>query len=76
MVTSVGDALGSATGTVRANDCKPYCAAGHFHSYRVNVAADRLIECGGAHIYARLTVIYTGTRPTGIAKRDVHAVGC
>jgi hypothetical protein len=71
-----GTGLSSATGTARANDCKPYCAAGHFHSFRVTVTADRLTRCGSAHIYARLTVIYAGARPAGIAKRDVHTVGC
>jgi hypothetical protein len=71
-----GAARSSATGTARANDCKPYCAAGHFHSYRVSVTADRLARCGSAHIYTRLTVIYAGARPAGLAKRDVHTVGC
>ncbi|MFL5910336.1 MAG: hypothetical protein ACJ768_07205 [Gaiellaceae bacterium] len=71
-----GTALSSATGTARANDCKPYCAAGHFHSYRVTVTADRLARCGSAHIYTRLTVLYAGARPAGIGKRDVHTVGC
>jgi hypothetical protein len=71
-----GSALASATGTARANDCKPYCAAGHFHSYPVTITADRRTRCGSARIYTRLTVAYAGARPQGIAKRDVHTVGC
>jgi hypothetical protein len=71
-----GTSLASATGTAHANDCKPYCAAGHFHSYRVTVTADRLARCGRAHVYARLTVMYAGARPTGLGKRDEHTVGC
>lgn len=35
--TSWGPQLASATGTEHVNDCIPYCAAGHFHSYPVNV---------------------------------------
>jgi hypothetical protein len=67
----------SATGkaTARANDCKPYCAAGHFHSYPVTVAATLLTRCGLTPTYARLTIVYPGARPQGIAKRDVHALG-
>jgi hypothetical protein len=69
---------GSATGTatVRANDCKPYCAAGHFHSYPVTVTADTLTTCGLAKYYARLTLDYPGVRPAGISKKDVHTLGC
>lgn len=71
-----GKAASSATGVAHANDCKPYCAAGHFHSYRVTVTADRLTKCGSAHFYARLTIVYPGGRPAGIGKRDIHTVGC
>ena len=71
-----GRSLASASGTVRANDCKPYCAAGHFHSYAVSVTVDKLTRCGHAHYYARLTIAYANARPAGIAKRDVHTLTC
>lgn len=71
-----GSATATATGTVQANDCTPNCAAGHFHSYKASVAVDRLTACGKARIYARLTISYAGARPAGIAKRDVHTLGC
>ena len=71
-----GASLASATGTAHANDCKPYCAAGHFHAYPVTVDADKLTKCGSAHYYARLTIVSPGARPAGIGKRDVHTVGC
>jgi hypothetical protein len=71
-----GRATATASGTARANDCTPYCAAGHFHSYPVTVAAGRLTRCNSAHYYARVTIVYAGKRPAGVAKRDVHAVGC
>lgn len=71
-----GSARAAATGAARANDCTPYCAAGHFHSYRMTATADRLTRCGAAHYYARLTIVYAGPRPKGVPRRDVHALGC
>jgi hypothetical protein len=66
----------TASGAARANDCKPYCAAGHFHSYPVTVTVDRLTRCGSARYYARLTITYANARPAGVARRDVHTLGC
>jgi hypothetical protein len=71
-----GKASATATGVARANDCTPNCAAGHFHSYRVRVTATTLRACGRARYYARLVIAYAGARPQGIAKRDVHTLGC
>jgi hypothetical protein len=71
-----GTASATGNATARANDCKPYCAAGHFHTYPVTVTADKLMRCGLTPTYARLTIVYAGVRPQGIAKRDVHALGC
>ncbi len=71
-----GKATATATGKVSANDCKPYCAAGHFHSYPVSVTVTKLGKCGSARTYARLTITYAGARPKGIAKRDVHTLSC
>ena len=71
-----GNATASASGTARANDCTPNCAAGHFHSYPVTARASSLATCGRARYYARLTLTYAAHRPAGIAKRDVHTLGC
>jgi hypothetical protein len=71
-----GKASASATGSAKANDCTPNCAAGHFHSYRMTATVGGLRTCGRAHIYTRLTIVYAGARPAGIAKRDVHTLGC
>lgn len=71
-----GRATATATGKAHANDCTPNCAAGHFHAYAVRVSATRLFACGKARAYERLTISYSGARPAGIAKRDVHALGC
>ena len=71
-----GSARATATGTAVANDCTPYCAAGHFHRFRVTVMADRLRQCGKARVYARLTITYPGARPKGLGKHDVQTLGC
>ena len=73
---SWGTTTATAKGVGHENDCKPYCAAGHFHTYPVTVTADELTRCGLTPTYARLTIAYSGARPQGIAKRDVHALGC
>lgn len=73
---SWGHATATATGKASANDCNPYCAAGHFHSYPVTVTVTKLGKCGSARTYARLTITYAGARPKGIAKRDVHTLSC
>jgi hypothetical protein len=71
-----GHVTATARGTARANDCIPYCAAGHFHSYRVSVTAGSLRTCGSARFYARLVIAYVGARPRGIGTRDAYALGC
>jgi hypothetical protein len=71
-----GTAHATATGVARANDCTPNCAAGHFHSYRMTATAEVLTACGAARYYGRLTIVYSGARPQGIGKRDVHTLGC
>jgi hypothetical protein len=71
-----GSETATATGAVSANDCTPNCAAGRFHTYRVTVTADHLRACGTARTYDRLTIVYAGSRPQGIARRDVHTLAC
>jgi hypothetical protein len=64
--TSWGPGLASATGIQEQNDCNPYCAAGHFHAYPVNV-----ILWGGTPVrnepgtdrYTKITLLYPGARP-------------
>lgn len=71
-----GRTTATASGEARANDCKPYCAAGHFHSYPVTVTVTKLVKCGSARTYDKLTITYSGARPKGIAKRDVQTLSC
>jgi hypothetical protein len=64
--TSWTSRLASATGTLQENDCTPYCAAGHFHSYPAVVVLwgnAAVKNHPGEHCYPKMTVILTGARP-------------
>ena len=65
---SWGAPAGSATGTAVVNDCEPYCAAGHFHSYPVQVTLSRVIRCGTGRRYGLVSVRFPKTRPPGYAR--------
>ncbi len=64
--TSWAAGLARATGVQEVNDCDPYCAAGHFHGYPVDVSFR-----GGASVpgqpgrqrYTKVTLRYPGARP-------------
>ncbi|MGW7003290.1 hypothetical protein ACWGCW_10780 [Streptomyces sp. NPDC054933] len=61
----------TATGRDVVNDCKPYCAAGKFHSYPATVRLDRVRQWNGQSRhwqYGRLTVTYRGARPADTPK--------
>jgi hypothetical protein len=64
--TSWTSGLASATATLEENDCTPYCAAGHFHSYPALVILwgnAAVKNHPGEHSYTHMTVILTGARP-------------
>ncbi|MET9581870.1 hypothetical protein ABZY10_01875 [Streptomyces sp. NPDC006539] len=48
------------------NDCRPYCAAGKFHSYPVAVRLDRpepWQKHSGKQHYTEMRLVYTGHKP-------------
>jgi hypothetical protein len=56
----------TATGVNWVNDCKPYCAAGHFHGYRVTVRLDEpksWKKHPSVQHYTRMNLTYAGARP-------------
>jgi hypothetical protein len=53
-----GSPRATAGGVAHQNDCKPYCAAGHFHTYAVAVAVSGTLRCGTRRQYAKLVVDY------------------
>jgi hypothetical protein len=64
--TSWTPGLASAKGTLELNDCTPYCAAGHFHSYPAIVVlwGSKAVQGHpGERCYTKLTEILTGPRP-------------
>ncbi len=64
--TSWSPTLASATGTQEENDCIPYCAAGHFHAYPVDVifwGSTALTGQPGTQRYTTVTLLYPGGRP-------------
>jgi hypothetical protein len=75
--TSWTAGLASGTGVQEVNDCLPYCAAGHFHGYPVDV-----IFWGGASLpghpgsqrYTSVTLLYPGARPNVGAHRGPATV--
>ena len=63
-----GGARAAATGVAYANDCKPYCAAGHFHNYSAVIVVDGSQKCGKTTDYRRLTIAFVGPTPYPKAK--------
>ena len=66
-----------ATGTDVANDCLPYCAAGHFHDYPAVVSlsgAEPWNGHPGVERFTRLTLEYPGARPTGVQQQLTYTL--
>jgi hypothetical protein len=76
--TSFGGATARGSGDYSANDCKPYCAAGKFHSYPVKVALSEAMVCKDHHDdYQLAKLVFTGARPAGQKSLDAKvALGC
>ena len=70
-----GAATATASGTDHLNDCTPYCAAGHFHTYSVRITVDKLRPCGITREYARLRYAYVKARPT-VKESLVYTMPC
>lgn len=67
---SWGPALASATGVQALNDCVPYCAAGHFHRYPVDVVLWHPAAAGpGSQRYTSITLLYPGAHPAYVGSR-------
>ena len=66
--SSWGAASASAVGKVRANDCTPYCAAGHFHTYKAVLVASGRQVCHGVPSYAEVRISFPGKTPYPKAK--------
>ena len=66
-----------ATGVAHLNDCRPYCAAGHFHTYRATVTLSRPRTCtNGAREFTRLAWRYPGSAPAGLPAHGSQPLPC
>jgi len=60
---------GNGAGVGHQNDCKPYCARGHFHSYSVSVRVSRPVNCKqDRREFTRLFWRFVGRKPAGVAR--------
>jgi hypothetical protein len=67
---SWGPRLASATGVQAVNDCVPYCAAGHFRRYPVDVVLWQPAAAGpGSQRYTSITLLYPGAHPAYTGSR-------
>jgi hypothetical protein len=77
--TGWGRPFAAATGVAFANDCKPYCAAGHIHLYQAVLVASGSQRCpGNVMAYSRVTVAFVGPSPypKGRASDMVYPAKC
>lgn len=63
--TSWTPAAAQASATWVQNDCTPYCAAGHFHSYPVRLRFDRPERTSAGLLFTRWTATFPGRSPLG-----------
>ena len=61
--TSWSPGQAQATGIQEVNDCVPYCAAGHFRGYPVQVSVRGDVPVSGGQRYSTVALTYTGARP-------------
>jgi hypothetical protein len=65
---------GRATGANWLNDCIPFCAAGKFTPFNVNLTAYRPRVLSGFKVFTRLKVVYTGAVPHGYKRTGVFTI--
>jgi hypothetical protein len=69
------DKAAVARGTSLVNDCKPYCAAGRFHSYPVEVRLEKPApwkKNPQVKQYTQITLHFTDGRPSGYGKQVTY----
>lgn len=66
----------SAAGTAHVNDCKPYCAAGHFHAYAISLRLTRPRTCAhGRREFTRFTYRFPASKPADIPRTATERSG-
>jgi hypothetical protein len=75
--SSWGPKQAVANGTATVNDCKPYCAAGHFHTYAAVVTLTRPKSCSdGALVYTRIVWRFPGKAPAALGSHNSQSSPC
>jgi hypothetical protein len=75
--SSWGATSAAATGVGHQNDCKPDCAAGHFHAYPLAVRLSRPVQCvHGRTEFSRLAWIFTRAHPVHVARAASEVLPC
>ncbi|HEY7397469.1 MAG TPA: hypothetical protein VH538_04145 [Gaiellaceae bacterium] len=66
-----------AAGTATMNDCKPYCAAGHFHTYKATVTLSRAKSCSdGQREFTRMAWRFVSATPAGMRRTGGQSLPC
>ncbi len=66
-----------ATGTAHVNDCKPYCAAGHFHTYPVTIRLSHVETCGTSRqMFARIEWVFPAAKPSDQPRAGGETLPC
>jgi hypothetical protein len=66
---SYGGPAAEATARAFANDCIPYCAAGHFYKPQAKLRLSKIVQCKGQPVYARLRYQLVGNLPKSFPRR-------
>ena len=68
----------TASGIGHQNDCRPYCAAGHFHTYPLVVTLARPARCGRSRRleFTRVSWHFPAARPRGVARSGSESFRC
>ena len=74
--TTWAAAKATGTGTGHQNDCKPNCAAGHFHTYPATLTLTKPRACDGHSVFTTLAWHFTKPTPTGYALSGATTFNC
>jgi hypothetical protein len=75
--SSWGPKQAVASGIATVNDCKPYCAAGHFHTYAATITLTRPRSCSdGALVYTRIAWRFPGKAPAALGRHSSQSSPC
>jgi hypothetical protein len=64
------------TGTGHLNDCRPNCAAGHFHTYRVAITLSHPLVCAGLNEFSRVGWRYVAAAASGASRAGSESFSC